>query len=299
MEPLEEFHCFTRLPRELQLAIWDIYAEDMPRARHYLYLDHVTSGRQPPCRYYSAVNIKTDKPLPISTNAADPVKTDRIDPNAGLEKTKIRLTGRVSTAEARRAWGVQHISIDDVQPTDGLHIVANLKYDVFLFYVASVPSHYGWLQYLAHNHTRKNPSDLAHSHWFFEIQKLAFVVTSDNNRDLSEFDRRTLSRHSSLRTIHILVPVHQIYKYRAYHTARRQSNKVSFVPLDEILSVHQHEDSQLCNCEWREPAQAAQRLKSSLEELVQHGERQVDISIVLEGRVQDEYCVDMPPNGMI
>lgn len=291
---IQGFHRFRDLPRELQLHIWDIYEANRPCARHYFRSMVHLSG----CLYGAAEHDHPWQPWPHRpATAQDPDRTEVPD-RALTADSKILL---LSNQGARDDHGKAVFVYDEQEPLSALsfrriwsyaqepqsyHRWVNFKLDTFCFTNArrSGDTHNLLDYWQVQSGNYPATGRLEEACWFFRIQKLDLLVTSQQSH-LGEFDRQILARHPSVKTVTIVPTIHQL-----------TCDHLSLDVLDEHDVVHEVERIPLpkfaallaattepCDCSTpRETLISLQAMKQELVDLISDQDRRVDVRVDVE-----------------
>ncbi|KAI1869747.1 uncharacterized protein JN550_005728 [Neoarthrinium moseri] len=300
-----QFHLFGRLPRELQLMIWE---EARPSHRHLFYLDRAYDHRlvNVGCRIYTCLETKTDTVVQRTAGHKAPALADRIDVADWFDSDKVRLTGRImavnDSEDDRTRYNLHKVysgDLTDIEDIEDWHVLKpepyptsvymNFERDVFAFKSNDLCL----LDFLKTNYKRNQQAPLPDGHWFFKVQKLAFplVMNWDSlpfylQPPQTMFDVETLGRARELKIVYLVVA-------RSWDCPRDRNGELkltwnadAFAPYQDWVQAHSlkpHQGEERCNCNL--VVSPHKNIRKRLEELFKDHQRKPQIQLVVERRV--------------
>ncbi|KAI0127671.1 hypothetical protein BJ170DRAFT_683503 [Xylariales sp. AK1849] len=257
-----QFHCFARLPRELQVMIWEIAR---PSHRHVLRLVTDDSSRLG-FRIYDCIDATSRSRVPRLAWKNDPDVEDHIDPADGLSAEKARLTGRIFTPSSPHRTGIhQSINLDDcVMQNYPTFAYMNFQHDVFTFGQDGAAFHHlpmkhkgNYLRFLRSNYPNSRHPMGVEPHWFFKVEKLALIwepnsyLSSYHSLEkLDTFDRSILRRADALKLIYVVVKQCNCFHDRGGQL-KVEWNDDGFALVDDYINARfpqPSEDATRCTC---------------------------------------------------
>ncbi|ETS82084.1 hypothetical protein PFICI_07086 [Pestalotiopsis fici W106-1] len=201
-EPLCEFHCFSRLPTEIQLSIWEAWREDAPPVRHHFMLG--ASGTE-----YVAFDCGTQ-----SWMSAEAALGDHVDPIYH----QIRFTNKINFAQPTISRGAMFPYAQSYFDDPGAdyagdycrtaHAWVNFEKDIFFIDDIRLESRER-LHLLSRDVHRQQPATFQGNHWATKIQRLAFYVNIAGPAKAwvhwDKTDIITLANMSSLKEIILVI----------------------------------------------------------------------------------------------
>ncbi|KAI1854743.1 hypothetical protein JX265_002380 [Neoarthrinium moseri] len=195
-QPARELHNFPRLPKEIQLLIWDFWRQHAPIIRHYFVL-HL-SGRA-----YAAFNCETKNWVQTASRTAEPSHDDPLDPMEHkilfTNAINVALPGTLSPAPVSWAHESAHGSVyshihqilsghyffDRGNTLRPAHASVNFRKDVF--FIDNIGYRLpGRMRFLFHRIGARRPR-WVENHWAAKIEKLAFYVNGSQQSELNGF----------------------------------------------------------------------------------------------------------------
>lgn len=283
MDP-PQFHPFKRLPRELQLRIWDLYEADCPHVRHYFrpmvyvnrgclygavlegvpwtpfssYRRKYPQGKEPDCNDVADEALTLDTKVSIRLEHNHCFVYNKKEPLSGVSFRRVRNCKKASDNEYR--W-------------------VNFKLDTFCFTTAVLGhSVFGYIHCIEDDLT----------HWFYKIQKMDLLIHNDRLR-LSYPDKQMIATHPALKTVTLVATIHQL---ACWHlgipgvTDRDDDDaEVSRVPLSKVEALLRATGKPAGGfCGHREHAlEELQVLRQQLVELIaSKHDRHVDVRVEVE-----------------
>lgn len=243
--PLQHFHRFLDLPREVQLLIWEFHETDnFPHFIHYFRRMIVYSGR-----LYAAADKSSGWLADTLASPGGPTETEVPDP-AVTPHSKIRLIGNIhwlSSDQMPTPTRFSTIQSPRPGPSES-HAWVNFKHDTFSFVNAnSARFDDGFLDYFKEDVDLIMPRQASsgtldsRAHWFFRIQNLALIVQHEQGQ-LGAFDRLLLANHPSLRSVTLITRMFRFSCHccgdhdpgPAFHQLGDMAKRI---PLDEFVAV--------------------------------------------------------------
>lgn len=297
MQSAREFHCFSKLPQEIQLLVWDAWREHVPTVRHYFVLE--LNGRG-----YAAFNCTSKSWIQIAARTAKPALDDPMDP---LEH-KILFTNKISFASpkpnspAPDTWDLTYALLslrprineildgnyfsDQGNTLRPAYAWVNFRKDVF--FVDTIGYRLpGRLRFLFYDIGNRLPQLFGINHWATKIQKLAFYINGPRQSKLyglwDEIDINALAKMRLLKQIFLVFQCSGCsveYQYRAdshgfvHDITNNEKHLPGAIVVDEYSGV-----TNLCQMP---PASAQQQKAEMASLLAKAGMSTVKVEVVAD-----------------
>ncbi|KAF3021430.1 hypothetical protein E8E14_005642 [Neopestalotiopsis sp. 37M] len=300
-EPAREFHCFSKLPQELQLMIWEVARLDKGPVRHCFMLNGSL------CPEYAALNWRTRSWMSREEAILEKNHPDPLDESARFINTVVNFHEPTEVPSwafptLETAWsyfpslysgqyrcdGITNISdylisyhsgIDRRSPRPISGAWFNFKNDVF--YIDSKSSDYGVLpslRFLSPEINDLSPQTSGPNHLAARIQRLAFKIIITGFQPWEEIDIAILANMSSLKEIFL------VYQCRGCcHHFGHEADEYGFIHVSEHPPCFDENIVPAWEHIWACTRRRAEEQKVKMEmRLVQAGRSAVKVKVVAD-----------------